>query len=431
MAKHSGKITKRSVDAWQHNADDPILWDGKLTGFGVRANRDGSKTFLIDYRNKYNVKKRYTIGKLADQLTAEQARTEAEDLLSRIRGGFDPATDKLDTRDALTVNQLIDKYLESAKFAAKADTTRYTDAGRINRHLRPTLGKLRLEQVTPDKVRRAFADIRDGKTAVTEKTKARGKAQVRGGDGAARMAIRVLRAMYSWAIAEGLATTNPARGVDIGRDGVRDAVLENAEQYAAMFSALDKLQVTRQIPDAVADAIRVIAFTGARRNEIAALRWRYVDLDRGIITLPPKSHKAGHSTGKPKVIGLPAAARAIIDARPRGEPGDYVFPATRAAAPITLSGKVWTLIQREAGLPQRITNHALRHSLGTLMAVQGAEAAQIMAALGHSQLSTTGRYLHFARDAKAAMAEKYTAGIAAVFNGAPRADVVPLKGKGR
>ncbi len=429
MTIHTGKLTKAVVDKWVYNPDDPILWDGKLSRFGVKANAGGSKSYIINYRNKYNVERRYTISRHGGKLSTEECRNKAETLLAELRlNGTDPLGDKQTTRKAISLNQMLDLYLGSAKFAEKTPMTRYNDTGRIKRHLRPTLGKLKVEQLTPDKVRRAFADIRDGKTSIIEKTKrARGKAVVRGGEGAARMAIRNLRAIFTWAIKEGHATTNPAERIEIGTDGSRDTILETSEHYAALFNALDKLETERRIPDAAADAIRVLAFTGARRNEVAAMRWRYVDLERGIITLPPKAHKTGHRSGKPKQIGINSTVRAIIERRPRGEPDDYVFPATKGEGPISLTSKLWAVIQTEPGLPEGLTNHALRHSMGTMMAIQGAEAAEIMATLGHTQLSTSQRYIHIARDAKAAMSEKYTAGIAAAVSGAPKAEVVPLK----
>jgi len=430
VAKHTGKLTKTVVDGWGYHPNDLILWDGKLTGFGVKAKPGGGKTYVLDYRNQYAIKRRFTIGKHGDKLTADMARTQAENLLARIRlERHDPMADKQQTQSALSVNQLLDLYLESARFAEKTEMTRYNDTGRIKRHLRPTLGKLKVEQLTPDRVRRAFADIRDGKTAVTVKTKARGKAVVRGGAGSARMAIRNLRAILNWAITEGITTTNPAQRLDIGADGIRSTILETPEQYAKLFAALDKMETERRISDAVADCIRVLAFTGARRNEIAAMRWQWVDLDRGIAVLPPRSHKTGHRSGKSKEIQLNAAARSIIARRPKGDPEAYVFPPAKGDGPLVLSSKLWASICNEGGLPDGITSHSLRHSLGTLMAVHGAEAAEIMAALGHTQLSTVSNYIHFARNAKAAMAEKYTAGISAVFNNAPKAQVVELATK--
>ncbi len=53
MAKHSGKLTKRVVDAWEGTEGDLVLWDGKLSGFGVKALRNGAKSFVLNYRNSF------------------------------------------------------------------------------------------------------------------------------------------------------------------------------------------------------------------------------------------------------------------------------------------------------------------------------------------------------------------------------------------
>ena len=62
-------------------------------------------------------------------------------------------------------------------------------------------------------MRRAFAAIRDGKTATRLKTGPRGLARVVGGEGTARNAIRLLRAIFAWGVAERLIERNPADGV--------------------------------------------------------------------------------------------------------------------------------------------------------------------------------------------------------------------------
>jgi integrase len=323
------------------------------------------------------------------------------------------------------VDELLDDYLASARWMEKAESTRYTDRGRIDRHLRPTMGKMKLEQLTPDDVRRAYADIRDGKTSVVKKSdKARGKVNVRGGEGAARMAIRVFRAILNWAIAEGKATDNPATHLKLTGDGKRDFILENGDQYAVLFDALDTLERERRIPDSAADAIRVLAFTGARRNEVAALKWEWVDTGAGMITLPPDEHKAGHRSRADKTIALNSTAAAIIRAR-QNNGSRFVFPSSRGDTFVSLSAKLWSKIRKESGLPAGLCNHSLRHSLGTMMAMQGAQAAEIMATLGHTQLSTAQRYIHASRDAKSALAEKYTGQISGAMKKG-KAEVVPL-----
>ena len=60
------------------------------------------------------------------------------------------------------------------------------------------------------------------------------------------------------------------------------------------------------------------------------------------------------------------------------------------------------------------------------MAVQGAAAPQIMAALGHRQLSTAARYIKTVDDARRDVIEKHTAGISAAMGQRQSAEVVQL-----
>ncbi|MDZ7684160.1 MAG: site-specific integrase [Gammaproteobacteria bacterium] len=305
--------------------------------------------------------------------------------------------EKRQRRSALTVAELLDRYLESAEFAEKQETTRRTDAGRIERHLKPLLATKVADKLSTEDVRKTFAAIKAGKTAANIKTGPRGLARVRGGEGAARMAIRLLRAAYSWAIQERILQNNPAQGVKLGADGRRDAIIESAEQYQRVFEVIQELEDNRELRREAADAIRLIALTGARRNEIAGLRWRHVDLRRGVLVLPRSEHKTGHHSGEVRTIGLPAVAQAIISRQESEEqPDGYVFPPAYGKGPITLN-KPWRKIRDRAGIGD-VGLHGLRHSLATHMALEGAQAAEIMAVMGHRNLSTSQKYIHFAKD---------------------------------
>jgi integrase len=422
------RISKRIVDAAQPTPKPTFVWDVTLPGFGLLTLPTGAKSFVFQYRTAEGRSRRATIGKVGT-LTPEQARSIAEDMSRTVKDGGDPLEDKRKAREALTVGQLLDDYLASQTFADKAATTRLTDTGRIERHLRPLLGGRHIHKLQPEDVRRAFAAIRDGKTAAIIKTGRYGLARVAGGEGTARKAVRLLRAIFTWGIKENIpgVDRNPADGVSTGTDGVREVVLEEEAQYVRLFETLATMERERRLPAPVADAIRIIAMTGARRGEIAGLRWRYVDLSRGQLTLPARAHKTGSKTGKPHTITLPAAAQEIVARQPEGGPDDFVF-AAKLGGPVLLA-KPWRTIRVEADLPQGIGLHGLRHSLATWLAVGGAQAAEIMASLGHRQMSTTTRYIHFADKARATLAERAAApalaGMAAA-KGAPAADVVSL-----
>jgi integrase len=428
------KITKRTVDAAAPDkARRYHVWDTELRGFGLLVLPSGVKSYVYQYRTPEGITRRATIGKHGDW-TAEQARDKAEDMRSAVKAGRDPLGEKRQIRQALTVAELLDAYTQSAQFAAKAPATRYNDHGRIERHLKPLLGRRHLHLLTRDEIERAMGAIRDGKTAVTVKTKARGKARVRGGYMAARDSIGLLRSAFNWALHERIVKANPCEHIRLAASSTRDIILEDADDYRRLFQALDRMEQEKRIRGAAADAIRVIALTGARRGEIAGLRWSHVDMKRGQLVLPPSAHKTGRKTGKPREIGLPAVAQAIIARQPSGAPDDLVFKPAKGDGTISLT-KVWYAVRAEAKLPEGIGLHGLRHSIGSTMAWAGAGAPEIMQALGHSQLSTVQKYIHWAGNARQALSER-AASVAlagmAVSNGDKPAAVVDMpKGRAR
>lgn len=123
-----------------------------------------------------------------------------------------------------------------------------------------------------------------------------------------------MRAILNWAVdADEIGVSrNAAADIKLGSHRKRSTILEGAEDYKRLFQTLDKMEVERRLRQPVADAIRVIALTGARRGEIAGLRWRHVDLKGGRIIIPPHEHKTGEATNEDRVISLPAAAQEIV-----------------------------------------------------------------------------------------------------------------------
>lgn len=419
------KLTKKLVEDQQPGGVARFVWDADVKGFGLKVFPSGVKTFVFQYRTQEGRTRRLTIGKLSDTLTADAARKIAKAKLGEVLNGADPQGEKRARREALTLDAVFDDYLRSDAFKGKADTTQATDRGRINRHLRPLLGSMYADKLTTADVRRMVKDITAGKTAGKAKTKARGLARIAGGPGTAKKAFTLLRAICKWTDGDSTLSTSTVEWSKIktAPDGRREAIVESAADYGRLFRTLDKMQNEKRIRDAVADAIRVIALTGARRGEIAGLRWSYIDLKNGRITLPAKAHKSGHKSGKSKVLMFPAQAQAIIARQPSGESDEFVFAPASGIGPICLSG-IWRKVRAEAGLPNDIGLHSLRHSVGSHLAMGGASLVEIQAQLGHSDAASSQRYIHFAEQARSTLAERAAAVAVAGLEG--RDDVAPV-----
>jgi integrase len=422
------KLTKSFIDGLRASNKETFFWDSEIIGFGVKIFPSGTKTFVLQYRTPEQRTRRYSIGKLSDALTPDQARKRARELLALVITGGDPQAELERRRQAWTVNELMDAYLASETFAGKAESTKSVDLGRIKRHVRPLIGTRFADKVTTEELRQMHRAISDGKTAVRAKTeKARGVAKVKGGEGTADKAVLIVRAAYSWAVEQEYLKDNPAARIKVSKSGTRSAILEDANAYARMFKTLAALESQKRIRPEAADAIRVIALTGARRSEVLRLQWAWVDLEGKRLVIPAKKNKTGRKTGEARIIGLPQAALEIILRQPRGADDDAVFRAARDGDAISLQ-RPWDLVRTVARIQKEMGVHGLRHSIGSHMAMSGATINEIMDVLGHRQTSTALRYIHFAEEAKARLADRAAT---VALTGLSKAEQSNLKGKGK
>src|SRR5690606_32221441 len=129
----------------------------------------------------------------------------------------------------------------------------------------------------------------------------------RGGRSAAARTVGLLGGIFNFAVDMGYVDASPVKGVKRYPDNRRDRFLSPAE-LARLGDVLTRLERDGRDPRHIA-IIRLLALTGARKNEIARLRWSELDLDRGMLRL--KDSKTG-----PKVIPLGAAALELIAAIP-------------------------------------------------------------------------------------------------------------------
>jgi integrase len=364
----------------------------ELKGFGIFVQPSGSRTYFVDYRNRDGVRKRMTIGRHG-KITAEQARKLAIATLGETVKGRDPAEERLQQREALTVKALCDRYLAAADqglILGKGDRPKkasslYVDRGRVNRHIVPLLGNKRVQSLKPADINKFIEDVATGKSATIEKTsKKRGKSIVRGGLGTAARTVGLLGGILTYAVGQGVIERNPAHGIRKPADGVKKRRLSD-DEYRLLGQILQEKAADEQFKTTV-QIIRYLALTACRRGEAIHLKGSEVDVDASCLRLVDS--KEGASV---RPVGLPAVdllAPLVAD-----ESQGFVFKGTVEGKPLIGFPKLWKKLFKDTALAG-VTPHVLRHSFSSIANDLGFTEATIGALMGHSRGTVTGRYIH-------------------------------------
>lgn len=415
----AGRITKRTVDSLRSAAKEYVHWDGELTGFGVRVRASGTKSFVAVYRTggRNTPLRRVTIGAVG-KIEADKAREVAKNIIRQAELGHDHAAEKAKARSELTFDKVCDLYLKEG-CDTKKPSTNATDQGRIERHIKPLLGKKKIREISRQDVEKFMRDVAAGKTAADEKTKAHGRAIVEGGKGTASRTVGLLGGIMSFAVSRHLRADNPVRGVKRYPDRKGETFLSAAE-LGRVGAALAELEAEGANTSAVA-IIRLLAFTGARKNEILSLKWSELDLERGYLRL--EDSKTGA-----KVIPIGAPAREVLASLPVVEGSPYVFPASSGDSHFQGVERVWKKAKARAGFT-KLRLHDLRHSFASIGLARGDALPIIGAILGHADVKTTSRYAHLADDPVRMAADAISRSIESALSGRTSAEITTLNRK--
>ena len=215
----------------------------------------------------------------------------------------------------------------------------------------------------------------------------------------ANRTLGALSKMFSLAEIWGLRPdgSNPCRHVKRYKESKRERFLspEETERLGEVLAEAES-----EMPSAVA-AFRLLLLTGCRLSEIQFLRWEYVRDD--CIELPDAK------TGG-RVVPLGPEARAVLAALPREEDNPWVIRDRLPGSHITDLQRPWRRIRARAGL-EDVRIHDLRHSYASRALALGENLTMIGQLLGHTQVQTTARYAHLARDSIQNAAARITGSI--------------------
>jgi integrase len=377
------KITKRLVDGMGPDDVGRIVRDDELTGFAVRRNADGSKTYLVEYRagrGRGFPTRRLSIGKHG-ALTPDEARQEAKRILARVAGGEDPAADRTSRKKEPTVEDILLTALEQHwKPKRKASTAKAFEE-MIERTLIPEFGTTRLSDLTR-------AQIRGWHAKQTHRPRQ------------ANLDLAILRKALNLAVADDLISENPARGVTPHPEKSRDRVPSDGE-LRALWAAID----TTPIRLSAKRLLKLVALTGCRVGEWRTARWSDVDLNMAVLRLREENAKTG---ARP----VPLSGPVLALLRGVSERGEWVAPNDKGDAPLSKSNvrDAWAAVLKAAKVSD-LHIHDMRHGFATRGASLGANALILRDALGHKTLAQTGRYVSRQADPVRELSERIAASI--------------------
>lgn len=352
-----------------------IIYDDKLSGFGVRVTSAGRKSFVLNYYFKGR-ERRITIGAYPEW-TAQAARKRAEEFRLQIANGVDPLEQRQAAFAAPTMRDLFARY-DSEYLPRLAPRSAADIRSMFAKIILPRIGAKKVEDVT-------FTDCEALHRFVSKDRPVR-----------ANRVHEALRRAFNLAIKWGWIADNPAAQVERNTEHKRARYLTH-EEIGRLVDALDA-----HPQRASCEAIKFMLLTGCRRGEALAARWDQFDPDLRVWVKPAattkqrREHRVPLSSMASKLLH---DRRALRDALPQDDPARaalHVFTGETGNALVDVK-RTWATVSKLAGL-SNTRMHDLRHTFASIAVSQGQSLPVIGAMLGHTQPQTTARYAHLFDD---------------------------------
>ncbi|HSW69283.1 MAG TPA: integrase family protein [Gammaproteobacteria bacterium] len=363
------KLTAGRIAAFQcDKSNQSFLWCAEVPGLGVRATpKSDEKRYVFQAKVK-GKSVRLTIGKVSIWSIPE-AQIEARRLQILIDQGNDPRQIKANEKIAKEQNDIVLKQKEARESVTLGEAwamyiserkpywslLHYRD--HVNSMQRGGEKRKRSNKLTESGTLLSLSSVRlvDVSSELIEQW-AKNESLKR--PTRARLSLRLLKAFLFWCAKhptfKNIVKENPAQSKKareyFGKSKLKNDVLQR-EQLSAWFAAIKMLSNS-----VISAYLQILLLTGARREEIATLRWSDVDFQWRSLTIRDKVEGV-------RVIPLPPYVAHLLSMLPRRN--SWVF-----SSPTSASGRLIdpSIAHRRAcavaGLDMSL--HGLRRSFATL-----------------------------------------------------------------
>jgi integrase len=353
-------LTIRGLEAIKPGDDRREIPDAYLRGLYFIVQPTGARTWAVRYRFGGRSRK-YTIGPYpavdlvaARKLGAAALRTVAE--------GRDP----FEAKRQLIASQGDSVAAVVAQFVERHCKRRYRprplrEAQRyVNKYVVVRWGNRPVNQIT----RR---DVRDMLESVVENAPV-----------VANRLHSLIRKFFGWCVEHDILPTSPVSGLrPLAVERARDRVLDDRE-LASVWRAAEKMG------GLFGAVVHLLILTGARKSEVAGMRWDELDLGAALWTIP------GIRTKNNRLLELPMSRQvvSIVEGLPRVTSSPFVFSAN-AKGPINNWSFSKGLIDEASGVSDWVL-HDLRRTCASGLARLGVSLPVIEKILNHAGGSFAG-----------------------------------------
>ncbi len=283
-------------------------------------------------------------------------------------------------------------WLNDIKSLKCEETTLYGYRNIINNHLIPSLGNHKLQDLKPTTINKYFKrKYEDGLSKNT-----------------VRKHYDLLKDILKNAVNEDILVKNPLNKIEPIKPNKKEAKYYTKENLAKLFDIIknDRMEIV----------VKLAGLLGLRREEIAGLKWKNIDLTNDEITIAEVRIQAGKTVktfqrtkteSSYRTLHIPEDIKNIL-LKIKSEQEErkkilkdsyykegYVI-AWEDGSPYRPNylGDLFTKIIRDNNLPS-IGLHGLRHTFASIANDMGVNLYDISKALGHSQVGTTSEiYTH-------------------------------------
>ncbi|MEW8255013.1 MAG: integrase arm-type DNA-binding domain-containing protein [Candidatus Thiodiazotropha taylori] len=341
------RITKTAVEqAPIPETGQAFYRDDTLKGFALRVTAGGAKSFVVEKRINRKVKRK-TLGRFGE-LTAEQARKQAQKFLGQVASGQDPISEqKEQDLSSVTLSEVFEIYLK-VRSSLKETTVR--DYRRLMKEIFKDWQDRELRNITKEMVQKRHQEY--GK-----------RSQAR-----ANNAMRLLKAIFNFARGQyednqgrSLFPENPVDRLSHLKAWFRverRRTLIKKSELPAWFAAVERLRVEGDpTSETIADYLMLLLFTGLRRSEGMNLRWSDVDFIERTLTIHDTKNR------EPLILPLSDTLMALLKGREGQYESPYVFPGSSGGL-IVEPRKQLFKVTEWSGVP--FTLHDLRRTFITV-----------------------------------------------------------------